>query len=159
MQTILQLDGPVSVWSRSRRRISENVRIKQESVQRTTASHRREYPGKSSDDIHNDGRSYRDQRPPERGRYQGQNGRLPDRRNYQDRGYSGRGYANQGGRPPDDGGPPDDRGPLMIEDPLIMEDTLMLEDPLMMKDLQEMDDILDALEDEDNQDLKDLLDL
>ena len=29
------------------------------------------------------------QRPPERGRYQGQNGRPPDRRNYQDRGYSG----------------------------------------------------------------------
>ena len=47
-----------------------------------------------------DGRSYRDQGPPERGRYQGQTGRPPDRRNNQDRGYSGRGYTNQGGRPP-----------------------------------------------------------
>ena len=31
MQTIPQLDGPISIWSRSRRRISENVRIKQQS--------------------------------------------------------------------------------------------------------------------------------
>ena len=31
MQTMPQLDGPVSVWSRSRRRISESVRIEQES--------------------------------------------------------------------------------------------------------------------------------
>ena len=75
------------------------MRIGQESFQRTTASHRRECPGKSSDDTHSDGRSYRDQRPPKRGRYQGQNGRPLDRRNYQDRGYSERGYTNQGGRP------------------------------------------------------------
>ena len=60
-----------------------------------------EYPGESSDDTHRDGRSYRDQRPPERGRYQDQNGRLLDRRNNQGRGYSQRGYANQGGRPPE----------------------------------------------------------
>ena len=60
MQMIPQLDGPVSVWSRSRRRISENARIKQESFQRTTALHRREYPGKSIDDTHSDWRSYRD---------------------------------------------------------------------------------------------------
>ena len=60
MQTIPQLHGPVSVQSRSRRRISENARIKQESFQRTTALHRREYPGKSSDDTHSDRRSYRD---------------------------------------------------------------------------------------------------
>ena len=39
--------------------------------------------------------------PPERERYQGQNGRPPDRRNYQDRGYSERGYTNQSGRPPE----------------------------------------------------------
>ena len=58
--TIPQLDGPVSVQSRSRGRISENVRIRQESFQRTIASHRREYLGKSSDDTHSDGRSYRD---------------------------------------------------------------------------------------------------
>ena len=98
---IPQLDGPVSVQSRSRRRISENARIEQESFRRTTALHRREYPGKSSDDTHSDRRSYRDQGPPERGRYQGQNGRPPDRRNNQGRGYSGRGYTNQGGRPPE----------------------------------------------------------
>ena len=31
MQTIPQLDGPISVWSRSRRRMSENAGIEQES--------------------------------------------------------------------------------------------------------------------------------
>ena len=77
------------------------MRIGQESFQRTTASHRREYPGKSSDDTYSDGRSYRDQRLPERGRYQSQNGRPLDRRNYQDRGYSERGHTNQGGRLPE----------------------------------------------------------
>ena len=60
MQIIPQLDGPVSVWSRSRRRISENLRIKQESFQRTTASYRREYRDESSDDTHSDGRPYDD---------------------------------------------------------------------------------------------------
>ena len=117
-ETILQLDGPVSVQSRSRR-MSENARIKQESFQRTTVSHRREYPDESSDDTHSDRRTYDDRRPHERGRYQGQNGRPPDRRNYQDRGYSRRGYTNQGGRPPGQGGPPhgprgppDNGGPL-----------------------------------------------
>ena len=88
LEMIPQLDGPVSVQSRSRRRMSENARIEQESFQRTTASHRREYPGESSDDTHSDKRTYEDGRPPERGRYQGQNGRPLDRRNYQDRGYS-----------------------------------------------------------------------
>ena len=112
MQTIPQLDGPVSVQSISRRGMSENVRIKQESFWRTTTSHRREYPSKSSDDTHSDRRTYDDWRPPERRRYQGQNGRPPDRRNYWDIGYSGRGYTNQGGRPPGWGGPPDGpRGP------------------------------------------------
>ena len=72
--------------------MSENARIEEESFQRTTASHR-EYPCESSDDTHSDRRTYGDQRPPERGRYQGQNGRPPDRRNYQDRGYSERGYT------------------------------------------------------------------
>ena len=79
MQMIPQIDRRVSVQSRSRRRISENVRIKQKSIRRTTALHRREYPGKSSDDTHSERRSYRDQGPPERGRYQDQNGRLLDR--------------------------------------------------------------------------------
>ena len=59
-ETIPQLDGPVSVWSRSRRRMLENVRIEQESFQRTTTSHRREYPDESSDDTHSDRRTYED---------------------------------------------------------------------------------------------------
>ena len=59
-ETIPQLDGPVSIQSRSKGRISENMRIRQESFQRTTATHRREYPGESSYDTHSDGRSYRD---------------------------------------------------------------------------------------------------
>ena len=85
---------------------------------RASTSQRREYPGESSDDTSYDRRSYRDQSPPERGRYQGQNGRPPDRRMYQDRGYSrrgrppGRGGPPDGnGEPPDDGGPPNDGGP------------------------------------------------
>ena len=58
-ETIPQLDGPVSVQSRSRRRkISECARIEQDSVQRTTTLHRREYPGEDSDDSHNDRRLY-----------------------------------------------------------------------------------------------------
>ena len=57
---IPQLDGPVSVQSRSRRRMSENARIEQESFQRINASHRREYPGESSDDTHSDRRTYDD---------------------------------------------------------------------------------------------------
>ena len=46
-----------------------------------------------------------------------------------------------------------------LEDPLMVEDPLMMEDPLIMEDPWEVDDILDALEDEDHQDPKDLLDL
>ena len=53
--------------------------------------------------------------------YQGQNGRPPDRRNNQDRGYSGRGYTNQGGRPPGQGGPPDDGGPPGPVRPVIVQ--------------------------------------
>ena len=59
-EMIPQLDGPVSVPSRTRRRISENARIEQESFQRTTTSHRREYPGESSDHTHSDRRTYED---------------------------------------------------------------------------------------------------
>ena len=147
-EMIPQLDGPVSVQSRSRRRMSENARIEQASFQRTTASHRREYPGKSSDDTHSDRRTYDDQRPPER-RHQDQNGRPLDRRNYQDRGYSGRDYTGQDGRSPGREGPPDrnigspDNGGPPDEDPLMMEDPL------------EMNNILDTLEDKDHQDPKD----
>ena len=165
-ETIPQLDGPVSVRSISRRRMSENARIEQESFQRTTASSRREYLGESSDNTHSDWRTYEDQRLPERGRYQGQNGRPPDRRSYQDRGYSRRGYTNQDGRPPGRGGPLIEmedplimEDPLMMEEPLMMEDPLMIEDPLMMEDLWEMDNILDTLEDKDHQVPKDPLDL
>ena len=115
--TILQLDGPVSIPIRNRRRLPEDIRIEQEYpqegtyLQGTSASCRWEYPGDSSDD--NDRRSYRDQRPPERGRYPNQSGRLPDRGRYPNRdrrpprrgGYPGRGPP--GGEPPDGkGGPP-----------------------------------------------------
>ena len=115
-EIIPQLDGPVSIWSRSRRRILENARIEQESMQRITASHRREYPGESSDDAHSDRRTYRDQRPLEERRCCGHHGSPSDRR-YEDGVYFRRGYVNRGGgpladgRPPDNGGPPDDGGP------------------------------------------------
>ena len=47
--------------------------------------------------------------------------------------------------------------PIEIEDPLIMEDPLMMEDPQMMEDPLEVDEIQDALEDEDHQVHQDLL--
>ena len=81
---IPQLDGPVSIPIRDRRRLPENIGIEQEYpqegtyLQGTSVSHRREYLGDSSDDN----RSYRDQRPPERGRYPNQSGRPPDRGRY-----------------------------------------------------------------------------
>ena len=59
-EMIPQLDGPVSVQSGTGRRMSGNVRTEQESFQRTTASHRREYPGESSDNTHGDRRMYDD---------------------------------------------------------------------------------------------------
>ena len=75
-ETIPQLDGPISVPSRLRRRRTlERGRIEPDSDPRTTASHRREHPGDDSDDSHNDRRSYQDHRPPEKGRSQGHNGR------------------------------------------------------------------------------------
>ena len=102
-ETIPQLDGPVSIWSRSGRRIPENARMEQESFQRITTSHRREYPGESSDDACSDRRTYGGQRPLEERRCHGQHGRPSDRRRYEDGDYSGRGYANRGGGPPDEG--------------------------------------------------------
>ena len=66
-ETIPQLDGPMSIWSRSKRIIPENARIEQESFQRIIVSHRREYPEESSDDAHSDGRTYGGQRPHEAG--------------------------------------------------------------------------------------------
>ena len=63
------------------------------------------YPDESDSDSH-DNRSCEDRRYPGRRRhYQDRGGRPPDRKDNQDRGYSGR------GRPPDDRGPPDDGGP------------------------------------------------
>ena len=67
-ETIPQLDGPIAVPSRLRGRTSEHARIESDSDPRTTTSYRREYPGDDSDDSHNDRRSDRDCRPPERGR-------------------------------------------------------------------------------------------
>ena len=89
----------------------------------TSVSHRREYPGDSS----NNNRSYRGQRPPERGRHTSQNGRPPDRGRYPDRDR----------RPPTRGGYPG-AGPLMVEDPL-----MAMEDPLVDKDHQTLKDLLD----------------
>ena len=89
----------------------ENARTEQDSFQRITASHRREYLGESSDDTHSDRRSYGDQRTFEEGRCHGQHGRLPDRRRYEDGGYPRRGYSNRGGGPPDDGRSLNDGGP------------------------------------------------
>ena len=58
-ETIPQLDGPISVPSRlRRRRSSEHAGIEPDYDPRTTASHRREYPGDDSDDSHNDRRTY-----------------------------------------------------------------------------------------------------
>ena len=58
-ETIPQLDGPISVPSRlRRRRSSERARIEPDFDPRTTTSHRREYPGDDSEDSHNNMRSY-----------------------------------------------------------------------------------------------------
>ena len=57
-EMIPQLDGPMSVHSR--RRISENARTEQETIQRTAVTHRREYPNDSSNDSHGDRRAYDD---------------------------------------------------------------------------------------------------
>ena len=73
--------------------------------------HRRKYPGDDSKDSHNNRRSDRGHRPPERGRSQGHNGRPPERGHHLNRGYYWRDYTGQGGEPPGDGGPPDDGGP------------------------------------------------
>ena len=59
-ESIPQLDGPVSVPSRTRRRLSENMSFEQGYLQEgiylqgTSASCRREYPGEGSDDTHSD---------------------------------------------------------------------------------------------------------
>ena len=84
----------ISVPSRLRRRTSEHARIESDSDSRTTASHRREYPGDDSDHAHNDRSSYRDHRPPESGRSQGHNRRQPERGCHPSRGNYGRDYTS-----------------------------------------------------------------
>ena len=102
-ETMPQLDGPVSVQSSSVRRIAENARIEQESFQRMTAPHRREYLEESSDDAPSARRTYGGQRLHKEGRCHDQHRRSSDRRRYEDGVYSRRGYTNRGGGPPDDG--------------------------------------------------------
>ena len=114
-----QVDGLASVSMRRdvRGRALESTRIMEWEYSEdgtylpgTSVSHRREYLGDSS----NNNRSYRGWRPPERGRYPSQNGRLPDRGRYPDRdrrpprrgGYPGGGPPNGGGPPDGNGGPP-----------------------------------------------------
>ena len=135
VSVLLQVDGLVSAPMRGnvRGRISESALIMEWEyfqdgtyLQGTSVSCRREYPGDSS----NDNRSYRGQRPPERGRYPSQNGRPPDRGRYTDRNR----------RPPRRGGYPGG-GPLMVEDPQMeMEDPL---DPPVNKDHQVLKDLPD----------------
>ena len=117
-ETMPQLDGPVSVWSRSGRRMPENSRIEQESFQRITMSCRREYPGEGSDDAHSDRRTYGGQRPLEEGRCHGQHGRPSDMRMEVTLG---------------EGMQIEVEDPLMMEDPLVMEGPLMMEDPRKWK--------------------------
>ena len=57
---ILQLDGPVSVQSRSRRRMSENARMNKNLFEGLLHHTEEKYPGKSSDDTHSDRRTYDD---------------------------------------------------------------------------------------------------
>ena len=128
-----QLDGPACLPRRdpTGRRAQEDsgLMIRECSqvgtyVQGAPISRRREYSGGSSGDDNVGRRSYRDQRPPERGRYPNQSGRPPDQGGYPDRWPPRRGYPNRNGRlpgrgghpgggPPDGGGgPPDGDGGL-----------------------------------------------
>ena len=117
---ISQLDGHVSIPTRDRRRLPENIRVTEQEysqggtyIQEASITQRREYPRESSEDNNTNRRPYREQRPPDRGRYPNQSGRPPDRGRYpnRDRRPPGRGEY-PGGGPPDDGGPPDgDGGP------------------------------------------------
>ena len=125
-----QLDGPTSICVR-RRPVSEFV-------QRTATMPSEGHPDESDSDSH-DNRSHDEWRHSERRRhYHNRDGRPPDRRYDQGRGYlrSGRPPDDRGS--PDNGGPPDDGGPLMMED------------PLMLKDPQEMKDHQDDLEDKNH---------
>ena len=104
---IPQLDGPTSFCTK--RRLSENTRIEQDTIQRTTVIPRGGYPDESDSNSDDNRRPHNGRRPSGRRRYQDRSGKPLDRRNNHNRGYSRR------GRPPDDG------GPLMMEDPLEMD--------------------------------------
>ena len=56
MDMIPQLDGPTSVHTR--RRISENVRTEQETIQRSTVIPSGGYPDESDSDFHDDRRHH-----------------------------------------------------------------------------------------------------
>ena len=82
-----QLDGPVSIPVRGPTggRVLEGTRFTEQGysqggtyIQGASISQRREYPNESSEDNNANRRPYRDQRPPERGRYPGQSGRPPE---------------------------------------------------------------------------------
>ena len=84
---IPQLDGPISLPTRNPigRRVPEDTRFEGWGysqggtyLQGASISQRRKYPGESSDADNVNRRPYRDQRPPERGRYPSQSGRPPD---------------------------------------------------------------------------------
>ena len=101
---IPQLDGPTSVHTRRR--------PEQELIQRTTIIPRGGYPDESDSNSHNNRRPHDGWRPSGRRRqYHDRSGRLPDRWNDHDRGYSKRGRPPEDRRPPNDGEPPDDGGP------------------------------------------------
>ena len=110
VEMIPQLDGSTSVCSR--RRILENVRNEQETIQRSTVIPREGYPYESDSDSHDNRRPHEGQRPSGRRRSQDRSGRPLDRGNSHDRGYSRRGRPPDDGGPSDgNGGPPDDGGP------------------------------------------------
>ena len=73
-----QVDGPVSVPTRdyARGRVSDKTRFVEWEysqggtyIQGASITQRREYTRESSEDDNNNRRPYREQRPPERGRY------------------------------------------------------------------------------------------
>ena len=140
-ETIPQLDSPVSIRSRTRGRISESMRVRQESFQRTTRSHRREYPAKSSDNIHSDGDHIENEGPLKK------EGTKIKMEGYQIEEIIRVEDILQ------------EHIQIKVEELLNEEDPLMIEAPLMMGEPLEMDDILDTLEDEDHWDPKDPLDL
>ena len=82
-----QVDEPVSVPARdyARGRVPDNTRLLEQEcsqggtyIQEASITQRREYPRESSEEDNTNRRPYREWRPPERGRYPNQGGRLPN---------------------------------------------------------------------------------